>query len=217
MRYTLLKVFPLLLLSALPAWTLAANHEQRETIGLVLAGGGARGIAHAGVIKALEEMRIPVDAVAGTSMGALVGGLYASGMDAAALYRVISEMDWSEAFEDSIERRDLPQRRKSDDYDYASKVQFAFRDGTLSIPLGFVQGQQTRQIIKQLMVDAEHIRNFDDLPIPYRAVATDIETGEAYVFSGGDGVTAMRASMSLPPCWHRSSTTAGCWSTADWP
>jgi NTE family protein len=131
-------------------------------------------------------------------MGALVGGLYAAGMGADDLYDVISDMDWEEAFEDSIERRDLPQRRKSDDYDYASKVQFAFRNGALSIPLGLVQGQQTRLIIKQLMVSADDVDNFDDLPIPYRAVATDIETGKAYVFREGDVVTAMRASMSLP-------------------
>lgn len=199
MRSTVLSILPLLaLLASFYSPVTTAETARRETIGLVLAGGGARGIAHAGVIKALEEMQIPVDAVAGTSMGALVGGLYAAGMDADDLYNVISDMDWDDAFEDSIERRHLPQRRKGDDYDYASKIHFAFRNGTLSIPLGIVQGQQTRQMIKQLMINAEGVRNFDDLPIPYRAVATDIETGDAYVFREGDVVTAMRASMSLP-------------------
>jgi NTE family protein len=186
---------PLLALVSVPA---PAADSRRETVGLVLAGGGARGIAHAGVIKALEEMRIPVDAVAGTSMGALVGGLYAAGMNADDLREVIATMDWDEAFEDAVERDNLPQRRKSDDYDYASKVKLAFKEGTVSIPLGIVQGQQTRQLIKGLMLNASDIRDFDQLPIPYRAVATDIESGEAYVFSEGDVVTAMRASMSLP-------------------
>lgn len=183
----------LLLISSLPA---AAT--PREPVALVLAGGGARGIAHVGVITALEEMQIPVDAVAGTSMGALVGGLYAIGMDGAELQEVIENMDWEEAFEDSVDRDDTPQWRKSDDYDYPSSISLAFKDGEASIPLGFVQGQQVRQMIKELMIEAEHIRDFDQLPTPYRAVATDIETGDAYIFDHGDIVTAMRASMSLP-------------------
>jgi len=191
-------LFPLWLLATCFVASSPTSGQDRETIGLVLAGGGARGIAHAGVIRALEEMQIPVDAVAGTSMGALVGGLYATGMSADKLYDVIAAMDWNEAFEDSLERQELTSRRKSDDYDYASQVKLAFKEGTVSIPLGIVQGQQTRQIIKGLVIDAVHVRNFDDLPIPYRSVATDIETGDAYVFSEGDIVTAMRASMSLP-------------------
>ena len=170
----------------------------REKVGLVLAGGGARGIAHAGVIRALEEMRIPIDAIAGTSMGALVGGLYATGMDAQDLQRVIAGMQWDEAFEDALERNARPQRRKGDDYDYPTEFRLSFSDGVLSIPLGLVQGQQTRQLIKSLVYQASTINDFDTLPIPLRTVATDIETGEAYIFSSGDIVTAMRASMSLP-------------------
>lgn len=191
-------LLPTSLLALCLLFPLPAVSQDRETIGLVLAGGGARGIAHAGVIRALEEMQIPVDAVAGTSMGALVGGLYATGMGADQLYEVIANMDWDEAFEDSLKRQELPSRRKSDDYDYASQVKLAFNEGTVSVPLGIVQGQQTRQIIKGLVIEAVHVRDFDELPIPYRSVATDIETGDAYVFSEGDIVTAMRASMSLP-------------------
>ena len=97
----------LIMLSGLIPCVYAENSD-RETIGLVLAGGGARGIAHAGVIKALEEMRVPVDAIGGTSMGALVGGLYASGMSADDLHRVIEEMDWQRAFEDHQDRGKLP-------------------------------------------------------------------------------------------------------------
>ena len=169
-----------------------------EDVVLVLAGGGARGIAHVGAIAALEELQVPVAAIAGTSMGALVGGLYAVGLDSAQLLEVVETMAWDEAFEDSLERNDLPQRRKSDDYDYPASVSLALNEGRLSIPLGFVQGQQVRQMIKDLTINADHIDDFDKLPTPYRAVATDIETGEAFVFSQGDIVTAMRASMSLP-------------------
>lgn len=172
--------------------------ESREKTALVLAGGGARGIAHVGAITALEEMQIPVDAIAGTSMGALVGGLYAIGMDSEELQLVIQNMAWDEAFEDSLNRGDLPQRRKSDDYDYPASIAISIKDGKASIPLGFAQGQQVRQMIKELMLEAEHIKDFDAFPTPYRAVATDIETGEAYVFDSGNVVTAMRASMSLP-------------------
>ncbi|MEH6582390.1 MAG: patatin-like phospholipase family protein [Halioglobus sp.] len=177
---------------------LQAVEMDREKVGLVLAGGGARGIAHVGVIQALEEMRIPVDAIAGTSMGALVGGLYATGMSGQELQSVVAEMDWELAFSDTLERGDQPIRRKADDYDYPIKLKLAFKDGGLSFPLGLIQGQQVRMIIKELMVDADHVNDFDRLPIPYRAVATDIETGEAYVFQRGDMVTAMRASMSIP-------------------
>jgi NTE family protein len=186
--------------SALILATTLPTGVQAETdsVALVLAGGGARGIAHVGAITALEEMQVPVSAIAGTSMGALVGGLYAIGMDAHELRLVVDNMAWDEAFEDSLDRNELPQRRKSDDYDYPASVTLAFKDGKLSIPLGFVQGQQVRQMIKSLMLEADHIDDFDDLPTPYRAVATDIETGEAYIFGEGDIVTAMRASMSLP-------------------
>ena len=181
-------------LSLVTAWPVLAEDD----VVLVLAGGGARGIAHVGAIAALEELQVPVKGIAGTSMGALVGGLYAQGMDAEQLLAVVENMSWDEAFEDSVDRDNLPQRRKEDDYDYPAAVSLTLDDGNISIPLGFVQGQQVRQMIKDLSYNSDHIDDFDNLPTPYRAVATDIETGDAYVFDGGDIVTAMRASMSLP-------------------
>ncbi len=188
----------LLLFLLFSCGVLQAQENTRPSVGLVLAGGGARGIAHAGVITALEEMHIPVDAIAGTSMGALVGGLYATGMSGEELREVIFTMDWEEAFQDSVDRGELPMRRKNDDYDYPSQVQLSFKDGGVALPLGIVQGQQVRLMIKELMKDAADVDDFDELPTPFRAVATDIETGDAYVFSDGNIVTAMRASMSLP-------------------
>ncbi|MEH6592918.1 MAG: patatin-like phospholipase family protein [Halioglobus sp.] len=198
MTFTRIIQFGPLLASLLCVPGLYATEIDREKVGLVLAGGGARGIAHVGVIQALEEMRIPVDAIAGTSMGALVGGLYATGMSGQELESVVAQMDWELAFSDTLERGDQPIRRKADDYDYPIKVKLAFKEGSLSFPLGLIQGQQVRMIIKELMIDADHVNDFDRLPIPYRAVATDLETGEAYVFQRGDMVTAMRASMSIP-------------------
>ena len=195
-RHPIITVFTLFAVLLGP--TLQAGEDKPDSIGLVLAGGGARGIAHAGVITALEEMQIPVHAIAGTSMGALVGGLYASGMTAEELKEVIFTMDWETAFEDSVDRGELPMRRKNEDYDYPSQIQLSFKDGGVALPLGIVEGQQVRLIIKELMQDTAHISDFDDLPTPFRAVATDIETGDAYIFRDGDIVTAMRASMSLP-------------------
>lgn len=191
-------MFGLILCLGFPTAQAYAQEANAHSVGLVLAGGGARGIAHAGVITALEEMHIPIDAISGTSMGALVGGLYASGMSAQRLREVVFTMDWESAFKDSVPRGQLPMRRKNDDYDYPSQFQLSYKDGGISLPIGIVEGQQVRLIIKELMKDTAHIDDFNEFPIPFRAVATDIETGDAYVFSEGDVVTAMRASMSLP-------------------
>ncbi len=194
MQRRLSQLIPALLLTLSTIMPAAAG----ERINLVLAGGGARGIAHVGAITALEEMQVPINAIAGTSMGALVGGLYAIGMDSGELREVVDSMAWDDAFVDSLNRSELPQRRKADDYDYPSSVSLRFHENKVSIPLGLVQGQQVRQMIKELTTSAAKVSRFDDLPTPYRAVATDLETGEPYVFSDGSIVTAMRASMSLP-------------------
>ena len=134
-------VFALVALVLAPAFARAAVPVDRPTVGLVLAGGGARGIAHVGVIRALEELRVPVDAIAGTSMGALVGGLYASGMDGDELSHVVNTLEWNLAFEDRVGRGQLAPRRKSDDFDYASDVAITLKDGEVSLRLGVVQGQ----------------------------------------------------------------------------
>ena len=112
---------PRLLAIGLLVCLVQGGHGAEERVGLVLSGGGARGVAHVGVIQALEEMRVPVHAIAATSMGALVGGMYATGMSAGDLREVVSHMDWQEAFLDKPDRKDLPVRRKQDDYDYPVK------------------------------------------------------------------------------------------------
>ena len=176
----------------------AADETPRPRIGLVLSGGGARGAAHVGVLKVLEEMHIPIDAVAGTSMGAVVGGLYASGMSATEIEHVLRTVDWQDAFSDRLPRRDLGFRRKQDDNNFL--VRFALgvnRDG-FKLPKGLIQGQKLSQVLRDATLPVGVARDFDRLPIPFRAVATDLETGMAVVMDSGDLVSALRASMSAP-------------------
>ena len=170
----------------------------RPRIGLALSGGGARGAAHIGVLKVLEEHRVPVDFIAGTSMGALVGGLYASGLSAAALERVITEVDWADAFADKIPREDRSFRRKRDDDLYLIKNKPGLRGGSLQFPPGLIDGQRIDLLLKRHTLPVVTVRDFDDLSIPYRAVAADVVTGEAVVLERGDLALALRASMAIP-------------------
>lgn len=170
----------------------------RPRIGLVLSGGGARGLAHVGVLKVLEEMRIPVDAVAGTSMGAVIGGLYASGMSAAEIEALVQTLDWRSSFQDSPPREDLDYRRKQEERDFLVRLPVGFgRDG-FKLPRGLIQGQKLTQVLRRQTLPVAEIDDFDRLPIPFRAVATDIETGELVVLGQGDLTSAVRASMSAP-------------------
>ncbi len=175
-----------------------ATVQDRPRIGLVLGGGGARGAAHIGVLRELERLRIPVDAIAGTSMGAVVGGLYASGMTPAELEDLVATIDWAAAFRDEPDREYSPFRRKQDDEQFPVRLELGLRDGELQIPLGFIQGQKLGLILRENTIAVAGIDDFDQLPIPFRAVASDIRTGEPYVLSDGDLPTAMRASMAVP-------------------
>jgi NTE family protein len=170
----------------------------RPTVGLVLGGGGARGAAHVGVIKVLDELQIPIDYIAGTSMGAIVGGLYASGMSADELINVIETADWSALLTDRPPRAQRSFRRKSDDIGFLVDFDLGIDKSGLIFPEGFIQGQNLEIALKRLALPAISTDNFDELPIPFRAVATDIVTGEAVVLDSGDLAAAMRASMSAP-------------------
>ena len=175
-----------------------AAEQSRPKIGVVLSGGGARGAAHVGVLKILDEMRVPVDAVAGTSMGAVVGGLYASGMAPADIERLIRSLNWQDAFQDRPPREELGFRRKQDDRNFLVRYALGVTEEGFVLPRGLIQGQKLEQILRNATIPVTEIHNFDDLPIPFRAVATDLETGEAVVMDSGDLVSAMRASMSAP-------------------
>ena len=170
----------------------------RPRICLVLSGGGARGMAHIGVLKVLEELKVPIDCIAGTSMGAVVGGLYASGMTAAQIDSTIRTLDWQEAFRDAPPRRDLAFRRKQDDRNFLVRLPLGLKHGKILLPKGFIQGQKLQETLRQLTLPFSNSTDFDSLPTPFRAVATDLETGNAVLLDKGDLSIAMRASISAP-------------------
>ena len=187
-----------LLLCLCPLVLFAAQNPHPK-IGLVLSGGAARGLAHVGVLKALEEQGIQIDAIAGTSMGAVIGGLYASGYKIDELEKLAMSIDWQEALSDAPAREDVPFRRKQDDRDFLVKQKLSFRDdGSLGLPLGVIQGQNLSLLLESLLAHSSDVRDFDKLPIPFRAVATDIVSGEKVVFRKGHLPQVIRASMSIP-------------------
>ncbi|HKS15577.1 MAG TPA: patatin-like phospholipase family protein [Pseudomonas sp.] len=178
---------------------LLAAEQARPKVGLVLSGGAARGLAHIGVLKALEEQGVRIDAIAGTSMGAVVGGLYASGYKVEELEKLALGIDWQQALSDAPPRRDVPFRRKQDDRDFLVKQKLSFRDdGSLGLPLGVIQGQNLALLLESKLAHTADTRDFDQLPIPFRAVATDIASGEKVVFRRGHLPQVIRASMSIP-------------------
>jgi NTE family protein len=175
-----------------------AAEPAQPRIGLVLSGGGARGAAHVGVLKVLDEMRIPVHAVAGTSMGAVVGGLYSSGMSGAEIEKLLRSVNWRDAFRDRPPRDQLGYRRKQDDRNFLVRYSLGVRADGFVLPRGLVQGQKLEQVLRNATLPVAEIRDFDRLPIPFRALATDLENGEAVCMGLGDLVSAMRSSLSAP-------------------
>jgi NTE family protein len=170
----------------------------RPRICVVLSGGGARGIAHIGVLKVLQDLKIPIDCIAGTSMGAVVGGLYASGMNAREIESTMRSVDWQEAFRDAPPRRDLAFRRKQDDRNFLVRLPLGLKHGQILLPKGFIQGQKLQETLRQLTLQFNDSTDFDKLPTAFRAVATDLESGEAVLLDKGDLAVAMRASISAP-------------------
>lgn len=175
-----------------------AASASRPKIGLVLAGGGAKGAAHVGVIQVLERLGVPIDFIAGTSMGAIVGGLYASGLTSDELADAIRSIDWEDIFQDKPPRANRDFRRKLDDQGFLMRFKFGHNDDGFQFPRGIVNGQKLKLALRALTVKAFRIYDFDRLPIPFRAVASDIETGERIVLGAGNLATAMRASMAVP-------------------
>lgn len=174
------------------------EETRRPRTCLVLGGGGARGAAHIGVLKVLERERIPVDCIVGTSMGAIVGGLYASGYTADEIDTVLDGIDWDQVLHDNPPRQERSMRRKEDDLRLLGGLEVGVRDGKIAFPRGIIQGQRLELLLRQLLLATWQIKDFDALPIPFRAIATDIVTGDKVVFADGDLVTAVRASMSVP-------------------
>lgn len=192
-----LVVLGLMVLAVLPP---SASAGDRPKIGLALGGGGARGAAHIGVLRTLEEMGIPVDYIAGTSMGSIVGGLYAMGMSPDDIERTIDEIDWSDIFQDEPTRQDRRFRRKQDDRTFLIRAKPGVIESERKVELvpALIQGQKLELALRKYTLPATEIQDFDDLRIPFRAVATDVVSGEAVILGEGDLATSMRASMAVP-------------------
>ncbi len=155
-------------------------------------------MAHIGVLRVLEEMKVPIDCIAGSSMGAVVGGLYASGMTADQIEATVRSLDWQEAFRDSPPRRDLAFRRKQDDRNFLVRLPLGLKHGQILLPKGFIQGQKLQDTLRRLTLPFGDATNFDLLPTPFRAVATDLVNGNSVLLDRGDLAVAMRASISAP-------------------
>ncbi|MBO9685926.1 MAG: patatin-like phospholipase family protein [Mitsuaria chitosanitabida] len=176
----------------------AAEQAHRPRLGLVLSGGGARGLAHVGVLKVLEREHIPVDVITGTSMGAIIGGLYASGMSAEDLDRELTRIAWDRLFASRVDRQDLSQRRKEEDFEFSATIEFGLRNGEVRVPTGTLSSRGLEALLRRLTLPVRNVRQFDRLPTPFRAVATDMENGHERVLAEGDLALALRSSMSVP-------------------
>ncbi len=169
----------------------------RPKVGLVLEGGGALGLAHIGVLQWLEEHRVPVDYVAGTSMGGLVGGIYATGMNAKEVHDLVTGIDWDGVLRGETDFADLSFRRKQDRSEYPAAFEFGLRHG-IAFPGGFNSGHQVGLILDRIALPYSTLNSFDDLPTPFRCASTELTRRELHVFKDGPLAEALRATMSIP-------------------
>ncbi len=186
------------LLVATPASTFADQAAATPSLVLVLSGGGARGAAHVGVLKVLEELHVVPDMVVGTSIGSIVGGLYAAGWSPSDIEKLLESVDWNAIFSDTVARTDRSFRRRQDDRPQMIPAKLRFEKFKPYLPPGVLGGQNLELFLRSLEIESTGETDFDRFPIRYRAVATDLATGEAVVIGRGSLATAMRASMSIP-------------------
>lgn len=170
---------------------------QRKKVGLVLSGGGAKGVAHIGVLKVLEEAGIPIDYISGTSMGAIVGALYAVGYNARALDSMVRMQNWPFLLSDKVYRSNLPFSEKETNEKYLISLPLTYRKG-ISVPAGFVSGQNIYNLFSELTLGYHDSLSFKDLPIPFSCVSANMVDGKEVVMSSGILPLAMRASMAIP-------------------
>jgi NTE family protein len=191
---------PVIILSFFAAASLCAaqSEPERPRIGLALSGGGARGAAHVGVLQVLEELHVPVDSIAGTSMGAMIGGIYAAGVPIERIDRVMREANWADLLDDRPSFRDLVFRRKEDASRYLVDFELGIRGHKFRQPRGLRAGQKLGFEARALLLDTVPESDFSRLPTPFWAVATDIETGERVVLDHGDLVESILASLAVP-------------------
>jgi NTE family protein len=175
-----------------------AKVKNRPCIALVLGGGGARGGAHLGVIRQLEQQAIPVDLIVGTSIGAFIGGLYATGHSPDEIQHILDHLEWSTGFRDKVHRDEMPVRRKQQQDDYPIRLGLGLDSSGIKIPKGVLLGQAMAELILEAYGPVLNHNHFDQLPIPFRAVAADLTNRETVVMSQGSLLQAVQASMSIP-------------------
>ncbi len=180
------------------ATSVHAADQPRPRIGLCLAGGGARGGAHVGVLKVMEELRIPVDYIAGTSIGSIIGGLYASGYSPQEIDSVITNVDWGTVFKDTPPRQEIEYRRKAEDRLPYFGLEFGVNGGKLRLASGLIAGQKLNFLLRQLSLHTTGINDFDDLPSPTAPSPPISQDGSMVVIDHGSLADALRASMSIP-------------------
>lgn len=195
MQHSGKNTFPIIITLILILFS-SAHSQKRPTVGVALSGGSAKGIAHIGVLKVLEEINMPIDYVTGTSMGSIVGGLYSVGYTAAELDSIVTEIDWPAIFAEETSRDVLTLEQKKRDARYTFNL--ALENWGISIPAGIVAGHKVTQLLTRLTLPVQHLDSFSQYPIPFACVATDIATGEAVVIKDGSLAEAMRASMAIP-------------------
>src|SRR5262245_38152738 len=169
----------------------------RPKLALVLSGGGARGAAHIGVLKVLEELHVKPDLIVGTSMGSIVGGLYAAGYSAEQVEGILKSVDWKQIFVDKVDRTDRSYRRKQDDATFLIPLRLRSNGWKPYLPPSLLGGQRMALLLRTLEIQSTGAQDFDDLTIPYRAVGANLADGQAVVLEGGSLATAMRASMAI--------------------
>lgn len=204
MRAILTSTLLLTLLAGAPAVRadaaapVSAAPLERPKVCLVLSGGGARGAAHVGVIEAMEQLHIPIDCIVGTSMGAIVGGLYAAGMSAQELELQMNRPALQADMANAPPRSRLSFKDKQDELKYLLRAEFGYADDKYFLPQGIANGNAPGRILNVLTVALTPDQDFDKLPIPFRAVATDITNGDMVVLDHGSLADAIHASMSIP-------------------
>jgi NTE family protein len=194
-RLILILVF--ILLYTNPSFAQESSEKKRPRIGVVLSGGGARGFAHIGVLQWFEEHHIPVDAVAGTSMGGLIGGMYAIGKTPEEMKDIAFNINWVDLFRPQPAYSDLDFRRKQDRRDYPNAIELGLKHG-LKLPSGLNSGHQIGILFSDLTLPYSNIGSFDNLPIPFRCIATDMVEAKPVVLSDGSLALALQATMSIP-------------------
>jgi NTE family protein len=177
--------------------TLISQASARPKVGLALGGGGAKGGAHIGVIRVLERERIPVDYIAGTSIGSVVGALYALGYSADQIEGIMLAIPWDKGYSDTIPRKNLPFRNKQRGQ-FNIPLNVGYGEGEVKTPRGVLYGQSASLLLRQAFGNLSTLTSFDDLPIPYRAIATNLSTNKAVVINSGSLLVAAQASSSVP-------------------